>query len=844
VKNEAPRESIVFSAVVRFRALILLATAAVTVVLALQIPNLRMDPDTEAYVPEGHPVRTYWTEAKEEFGLGRDILVAIESQHPDGVFTPEILAVLDELTEAIKFVDGVSMSEVRSLSDSEAMLGTDDGLDVQPFFDEVPRTREESLAVREMVFDNPVYLDRLVSRDGTIAVIHVRVHQDGEDRPSEVSHRISQLAETFSVPDGRILVAGNPTVEYVYGRQMADDLARLIPLALFAVIVILFLCFPSLSYRILLLRSAFAAVAVYALQFAGAFELPLPAIAMIALSIAMLSARGVFLPTLVVAISVIWTWGIQALLDLPIYIAGTLVPPLLLAIGAADGIHVMERYIDKARIAPEADAKTLVIDSMHELWRPICLTSITTAVGFGSLMVGQMAVYRVFGFTTALGILAAMFASLTVLPAVLSWLPRPVADRRPTGEAAIGRALVRTAEWVEGHRKLVAGSGLALFVFFCVSSLGLRVAYSWIESLAPDTQVLEADRVLRARHGGTMPMNVIVRAPEADGIKDPGLLRGIDAALDEMADDSYVGDTRSIAEYIKRMAQAMNEDREEEFAIPNSPELVAQYLLLYSMSGDPVEYDDLIDYDYQAANLSVLLRTDQLAVVGEQVGRMEAVLDKHVRSLGASATITGSAMVQSTVLNMILTSQIYSLATACFLVMVFMSILFRSIRDASICMIPVAFTGAVNFGGMAALDIPLGPDKAMVSAIALGIGIDYSIHLMSKFHDTLAEGMTVYQGIVEAMRTTGRAILFNGAVVVAGFAVLGFSVAPSNATFGFMIASNMAISCFAALTILPAVLTLVGHFELKRAAGKPVRIGGRLIDAQTTRALGLGGEST
>jgi predicted RND superfamily exporter protein len=844
VKNEAARESPFFTAIVRFRAPILVATAAVTAVLAMQIPNLRMDPDTEAYVPEGHPIRTYWTEAKEEFGLGRDILVAIESRHPDGVFTPEILGGLEELTEALKFVDGVSMSEVRSLSDSEAMLGTDDGLDVQPFFDEVPQTREEALAVREMVFDNPVYLDRLVSRDGTIAVIHVRVHHDGEDRPSEVSHRISQLAESFEIPDARILVAGNPTVEYVYGRQMAEDLGRLIPLALFAVIVILFLCFPSISYRSLLVRAAVAGVAVYALQSVGGAELPLTTIAMIALAIAMLSARGVFLPTLVVAVSVIWTWGIQAFLDLPIYIAGTLVPPLLLAIGAADGIHVMERYIDKARTDPEADAKTLVIDSMHELWRPICLTSVTTAVGFGSLMVGQMAVYRVFGFTTAFGILAAMFASLTVLPAVLSWLPRPVGERRPAAEAAIGRILVRAAEWVEGHRNLVAGSGLALFVFFCASSLGLRVAYSWIESLAPETQVLEADRVLRSRHGGTMPMNVIVRAPEADGIKEPELLRGMDNALAEMAEDAYVGDTRSIAEYIKRMAQAMNEDREEEFAIPNSRELVAQYLLLYSMSGDPVEYDDLIDYDYQAANLSVLLRTDQLAVVGRQVRRMEAALDKHVRSLGASATITGSAMIQSTVLNMILTSQIYSLATACVLVMVFMSILFRSIRDAAICMIPVAFTGAVNFGGMAVLDIPLGPDKAMVSAIALGIGIDYSIHLMSKFHDTLAEGMTVYQGIVEAMRTTGRAILFNGAVVVAGFSVLGFSVAPSNASFGFMIASNMAVSCFAALTILPAVLTLVGHFEMKRAAVKPVRIGGRLIDARTTRALGLGGESS
>jgi predicted RND superfamily exporter protein len=317
----------------------------------------------------------------------------------------------------------------------------------------------------------------------------------------------------------------------------------------------------------------------------------------------------------------------------------------------------------------------------------------------------------------------------------------------------------------------------------------------------------------------------------------------MDATLAEMIEDPVIGDTRSIAEYIKRMAQAMNEDREEEYRIPDSRELVAQYLLLYSMSGDPIEYDDLIDYDYQAANLSVLLRTDRLSVVGDQVARMEAALDRHIRPLGATATITGSAMIQSTVLNMILTSQIYSLATAVILIMILMSILYRSVRDAAICMIPVVVTGAVNFGGMAALGIPLGPDKAMISAIALGIGIDYSIHLMSKFRDTLDEGMTVYQGIVEAMRTTGRAILFNGAVVVAGFSVLGFSAAPSNASFGLMIASNMAISCVAALTILPAVLTIVGHVELTRLRVKPVRIGGRLIDARTTRALGLGGES-
>ena len=107
-------------------------------------------------------MRTYWDEAKQRFGLGREILVALQADGPDGVFDPEVLATVARLTEVIEAVDGVDSSEVRSISNSEAMVGTADGLEVMPFFEEPPTTREEAQLVRKRVFENPVYIDRLI----------------------------------------------------------------------------------------------------------------------------------------------------------------------------------------------------------------------------------------------------------------------------------------------------------------------------------------------------------------------------------------------------------------------------------------------------------------------------------------------------------------------------------------------------------------------------------------------------------------------------------------------------------------------------------------------------------
>ncbi len=827
-----------FRIILRFRYAAIAAVLGLTAFFALQLPKLHLDPDTEAYVPERHPIRVFWTEAKDSFGIGREIVVAVRAEGDHGVFTPAILGGVAELTEAIKELDSVIPSAVSSISDSEAIVGTEDGLDVEPFFEEPPTTAEEAREVREKVFANEVFLDRLISRDATIAAIIVRIYEAYERDPIKVYDDIAALVAGTSIPGADILIGGNPAVESVFGKQMAADLANLIPAALFVVITILYVCFASIPVNRFALRMAIALTAVTVIRFAvGSSMGPLQVTAISAAAV-MLTARGVLLPATVVVMSVVWTWGAQALAGVPVYIAGTLVPPLLLAIGCAFGVHVMERYFEKAKT--NADPETVVLATMEELWRPIFLTSVTTAIGFGSLALGSMTVYRVFGLTTAFGILVAMLVSFALLPPVLSLMPVPKTSPGGRSLAVIPGLLVRMAGGLERHRDVTMLTGGVLMCgLVYAAATGLRVDYSWVESLEAGTPVLEADRILRTRHGGTMPLNIILRSGEPGGVKDPRLLEGIDAALAEIAAHPEVGDTRSIAEYIKRLNEAMNEDRPEELRIPDSRELVAQYLLMYTMSGDPSELDDMIDYEYASANAAILLRTDRLAVMREVIALAEEALDKHVRPLGVTTTATGTAIVQKTVLDMILESQVYSLTAASLLVFTFMALVFRSLRDSLICMVPPVFTGVANFGGMALLDIPLGPGEAMISAIALGIGIDYSIHLMARLRDVVEEGLSVYDGIIEAMRTTGRAILFNGVVVVAGFSTLALSKSPSNVSFGVLIATNIGISCISALVFLPAALTSLFHLRLVRERYEPVRIGGKLVKARIARDLGL-----
>jgi len=314
---------------------------------------------------------------------------------------------------------------------------------------------------------------------------------------------------------------------------------------------------------------------------------------------------------------------------------------------------------------------------------------------------------------------------------------------------------------------------------------------------------------LNDKFGGTTIINVIVEGDETDCIKDPELLRRMDDLQSFAEKHPLVGGSVSMAEYLKRMNKVMNEDRESFNRVPDSRNLVAQYLLLYSISGDPDDFDDVVDYEYQNANVSIQMKSDSGEDIGEVFAYLEPRVEESFRGMPLKAIITGRAKMTFLVVSNVIRDQLQSFFVAILAVFLITAIMFRSLRIGLIAIIPIAIASLANFGLMGLLGLPLQVATTFSACVGIGIGIDYTIHFFAKYRRLTAQGYMGAEANVRTMQTSGRAIFFNAVVVAFGFLVLMWSNSPPNRNMGILVSLNMATSFIGAMTVLPCILNLV-----------------------------------
>jgi hypothetical protein len=548
-------------------------------------------------------------------------------------------------------------------------------------------------------------------------------------------------------------------------------------------------------------------------------------------------------------VAVIWTLGIMAALGIPMYFITSMMPVVLMAVGVADGIHILSRYYEELLEHPDISSSDAVIATMGEMWQPVILTSLTTAAGFLSFLTAAIVPIRYFGVFTGVGILAAMVFSLTFLPAMLSLLSPTVSRglRKQMGRsedvAAIGWAaalLSRLGRGVARH-PLAVWVPTALVVALCLfGAQRIIVDTSMIRLFDPSHAIRIGDEVLRDKFQGTVPIYVAIEGHAPDRLKDPVLLDQLDRLQALVEQDPDVGGSLSLAEYIKRMNRVMNEDRPEMEVVPTSRDLVAQYLLLYSFSGDPDDFDDVVDYDYQHANVAVYLRSDSTRDVARVV---QIVRDFAVREFGQNGDveaaahdplavrfgrwlagieptvmgwetnsgfrigIAGNGYVLNRLSELVISGQLSSLVTSLGAVFLLTAFMFRSWVAGLINVIPISLVMIFSFGLLGLLNIPLEIGKSLTASMVIGIGIDYTIHFLSKYRVKVREGLTDPEQITAAtMATSGKAIFFNAVVVIGGFLVFLTSNFRPNFYLGAMLSLSMGACLIVSMTVLPAIL--------------------------------------
>jgi predicted RND superfamily exporter protein len=740
--------------------------SAVSAFLAAGLPRLHIEPDIREVMPRDHPDMLFDDWTKEFFGIEDPGVLLIINDGPDGIFTPSTLALIKTLSEQVAAVEQVDGDDVVSLSEIDDITADGDTLRVDPFYRQAPSTRAEALAVRDAVFANPMMVGSIVSRDGRATMI-VAERAPGGDKV-QLYAALVRIAAAAPIHTERVLIAGRSVIEGEMGLISRRDVERMFPLVIVAVAALL-----ALSLR---------------------------------------TVRGVLLPILVVVVSTIWTLGTMAWTGMPFHAVSSMIPSLLVAIGVADGIHVIHHFTLETARRPGAPPAEVVADTMDELFAPVVMTSLTTAAGFISLAMSPLRSMQILGIAIAIGVLAAMVFSLTLLPAVLAVLPLPVGAARRAADAQaredhpVTRLMRGFATLAVDRPRAVLTATMLIALAAAAGIPNVAIDASLLKNFPPDNPVRLADAEIRKHFGGTTPVEVILDGGQAGAWKDPERLRALVALQDELEGRGVVGETRSIADFVRRMNQVMNPDDPDAYRIPDDRELIAQYLLLYSISGEPDDFDDVVDYDYRYANLRAQLVSDRSPWAAAVLGSVEDWAHEHLEPLGVATRIAGAGQTSVMFVNLIVTSQVRSLAIGLVLVGVLAAILGRSPVAGIFCLVPVLVGTLCNFAVLGWGGLPLDVVTALASSMGIGIGVDYAIHFVVRYRRAVDRGSSPARAIDLTMRSAGVAILYNAVVVMIGFALLSTSGFRVNRTLGLLVAMNMAVCFLATLTTLAAAL--------------------------------------
>ncbi len=544
--------------------LTLVLVAALTVGLAVFIPQIKTETDFSKFLDKDEPARQATERAEATYGSQEWILVLIQS--PETIFNTETLRKIQEMEQRFEELEGVD--DVQGPTTADVIRGTKKALIIEPAAEKVPETADELEAYKQKVLGDSRLRGIIVSEDGRAAAIFVKVNPYRDDKPA-IARQVTEITREYQGPE-RVEAIGHPPIHNEIFDMMDRDLRLLLPFTILAIIVVLY--------------------------------------------VTLRSARGVLIPLGIVLIALVWTLGIMALVGSPFTPFSTMLPIILVAMGVADGIHVLHRYYEDVA-QNKRSKRAMILQTMREMTGPVVMTSLTTMAGFLALMVTFLWPQRVFGAFTALGMFFEMILSLTLIPAVLALLPLPkIPEKFDRGLAT--RALLRLAGLVERRRIAVTGVALIVLILFLGQIPKIRTETSATEFLGPQNSAVRAMEIADESLGGSSEMLIEVDTGRSDGLKDPTLLKRLVALQEYLEAQPEVGRAISIAEVVRTMNQKFNSDDPAVFTVPDDPRLAAQLLTLFTFQGGSL--DNLATTNFSK---------------GEVVGRLHNVSGQRYRKL-------------------------------------------------------------------------------------------------------------------------------------------------------------------------------------------------------------------
>lgn len=749
---------------------VLFAGLAIACGLGAFLPQLKRDFRAEAYLPDDHPAVVERRRAEEIFGVIADpVVLLVVNEGSTGIFNPHSLQLVRDLAGSMAQIPGIDPERITSLANAKNIVGDTEGMTVKPFYDDV-QTQPEADAVRQAVMDSDLLPGRLVARDGRAALVVAEMLRDADG--GTVYRAVMDLVGTLKLGEEKVHVAGTGAMSAAISGYIEADRRRMTPLATVLLGTVLLLC-----YRTWL---------------------------------------GLFVPLLLGLGATVITLGSMAVAGRPATVITNTIPVILIALAVADAIHILGHYYEQCRLRPEDTCRERVTSAMADVWRPVTIASLTTITGFAVLSASSwMPPMIAFGLFAALGVTVKLLLALLVLPAALvAFHAGPSAafrvaavQQQEGGTDTFARAMGRFGSFVMHRPWPVIGLAFAASIAAVIGAMRVTVNDVTINYFREDEPIHLAEHAINRIMDGAYTLEIVFEVEQQDGLLEPENLARIEAMQREIETVAYVKSSTSIVDYLKRMNRAMNENRPQEYRLPQTTDLMAQYLLLYSASADPQDLQGLIDGDRRMARVRFNYEraADWREVLEGAAGRLASL-----ESSGLRARIVGRTPIYYHWLQEVGRFNALSTVLALLLVWMTAALSFRSLAAATLASIPVAMGVLLVYGFMGFAGVAIGVGTSMFSAIALSIGDDFAMHTVDRLLVLMrTERRSLSDAMPRLFHTTGRELLFSSAAVLLGLGVLVTSRAPSLVSFGAMVIVAVTAGALFSLTVLPALVQVL-----------------------------------
>ncbi|MDX1491119.1 MAG: MMPL family transporter [Pseudohongiellaceae bacterium] len=814
--------------------LVIVFLLCVTALFGWHTRDFQLDASADSLLMEGDQELEYSRQINNRYSTKETVTVA---------FTPDVdlfsdasleqIAALKQDLLALERIDSVnSLLDVPVFGDTELLSISED-------YDTLLTPGIDREAAREELVNSPVFSNALISPDGQTAALLVSFARDDQyqqlldERQNLRQKRDSEGLTEQETQDLATVSAQFDEYSKIFAQRRHEDIEQIRTiLSRYEQGATLYLGgAPMIADDLVtFVRNDLATFS------AGVFTF-----IVFALGLIFRRVRWVVLPLACCALAGVIVVGILGLMDWRVTVVSSNFMSLLLIITISLTVHLMVRYRQLRATRRFTNPTRILRHTVLSMWKPCLFTSLTTIVAFASLIISDISPIISFGWIMVMGVVTALTVVFLLFPALMSLLktPEPVSGNQT--QLALTTGLARLTDRL-GAKVLWLAALLIIFSGLGVTQL--KVENSFIDYFSEETEIYQGMTLFDEKLGGTLSFDVVVNLPEEqatnsaddgfdDGFDDEfddGFDDGFDDEFDSGFDDDFGGQsddaywfTGAKMDEIKAIHSYLDENPQtgkvlsfgaviELAEILNGRQPVDSFVwaLLYSRIPDALKstvVTPFVSIEQNQVRFNVRVReSDEDLNRNELITGIETGLQEQFGYADDQVHVTGVLVLYNNVLQSLYQSQILTLGVVLLVIMVMFLLLFRSLKIAALCILPNILAALFVLGVMGWLQIPLDIMTITIAAIAVGIGVDNTIHYMHRFKREFYHIGNYKETMYYCHDSIARAMYFTSMTIVAGFSILVLSNFIPTIVFGLLTSIAMLVALLGSLTLLPQLL--------------------------------------